>query len=346
MIYLDFFQLIIVIATCGISCFSDLKIGKIKNKILFTSTIISLIIIAIKIFAYQGVNLLAWGENLSVIVAFSFLLYATHIWAGGDSKLSIFIAISFPTNMYFIYNDKQFTLWIFLVVAFSLGIVYLFFESILNLIKNSKNFDRKKFFVTLKELSRRYIKSLIYLTFLNQIYMYFVQPHINVNGIVYFSFSLVFIYFVSKVKFLDTPTFVISFLIFDVLMMIITKNIAIVTYWQTYLLVLFFIVVRSFVFNYNYQRVNTEDVSKGMVLSRFDTLLFQKSKVKGLPDLSDETLKSRITEEEANSIKRWGKSKYGNPQVNIVRKIPFGVFVFVGVIAYSLLGVLQYCNLL
>ena len=81
---------------------------------------------------------------------------------------------------------------------------------------------------------------------------------------------------------------------------------------------------------YNYKTIPTEDVTEGMVLSGTDTLFMQQSRVKGLPALSDETLRSRITAEEADSVKRWGKSKYGKSEISIVRKIPFAAFLSIG----------------
>ena len=105
-------------------------------------------------------------------------------------------------------------------------------------------------------------------------------------------------------------------------------------------------ILKSFMSLYNYKAIPVEETSAGMVLSRTDTLFMQQSRVKGLPDISDETLRSRITADEAESIKRWGKSKYGKPQVTIVRKIPFAAFLSVGTIVYFLVGVLQFCGLL
>ena len=77
--------------------------------------------------------------------------------------------------------------------------------------------------------------------------------------------------------------------------------------------------------------------------SWYDFILFRGSAVlwiqsKGLPTTTDETTKSRITQEEADSIKRWEKSKYGKEQIMVVRYIPFAVFILIGMITY-LIGV-------
>ena len=73
-----------------------------------------------------------------------------------------------------------------------------------------------------------------------------------------------------------------------------------------------------------------------MILSYFAVQQFYGSRVKGLPQTTDETTKSRITEEEAQAILRWEKSKYGQEQIMVVRYIPFAVFILIGIVTYMI----------
>ena len=85
-----------------------------------------------------------------------------------------------------------------------------------------------------------------------------------------------------------------------------------------------------------YEEVQITDIKKGMILSMGASLLMQRSRVRGLPGISSEDLKSRLTEEETESIKRWAKSKKIESLL-IVKKIPFAVFIFLGFISYFLI---------
>ena len=154
------------------------------------------------------------------------------------------------------------------------------------------------------------------------------------------------VFVISRIKVLGNVWVIIGVAAFDVAMIIISHNFTIVTNWKNYLLVFLFMILKSFMSLYNYKTVSVEEVTSGMVLTRTDTLFMQRSRVKGLPAVSDETLKSRLTKDEADSVKRWGKSKYGKPQVSIVRKIPFAAFLSIGTVLYFLVGVLQFCGLL
>ena len=49
----------------------------------------------------------------------------------------------------------------------------------------------------------------------------------------------------------------------------------------------------------------------------------------GLPQISTEELKRRITDDEIESIKRWAKSRKIE-YVSIVKKIPFAIFLELG----------------
>ena len=106
-----------------------------------------------------------------------------------------------------------------------------------------------------------------------------------------------------------------------------------------YAIVLLAMLMRILISEYNYEEVDTCNIKKGMILSVSDTMLFVNSKIKGLPMLSTEDLRSRLTDEEANSVVKWGKSKIGKKTVKIVRKTPFAIFISLGVIIFVALGV-------
>jgi hypothetical protein len=90
---------------------------------------------------------------------------------------------------------------------------------------------------------------------------------------------------------------------------------------------------------YNYQSIPTAEVRSGQILSAATVLSFAPSQVKGLPTNCSEDIESKLTEEEAASVRRWEKSKYGRDSVVIVRKIPFAIFLGIGTVAMLVLEV-------
>ena len=105
---------------------------------------------------------------------------------------------------------------------------------------------------------------------------------------------------------------------------------------KIYLLVFVVLLIRLFVEKYNYQTIPTNKAEKGMVLAYSTILGFIPSSVQGLPkEKTTEDIRSRITADEAESIKRWENSKYGRAEITIVRKIPFAIFISIGAVIYT-----------
>ena len=90
---------------------------------------------------------------------------------------------------------------------------------------------------------------------------------------------------------------------------------------------------------YNYKEINVSELRPGMILSAQTVIGFAPSKVKGLPDTTFEDMRSRLTKDEVDSINRWKDSKYGSEKIVIVKKLPFAVFIFIGMIAYFIIRI-------
>lgn len=78
---------------------------------------------------------------------------------------------------------------------------------------------------------------------------------------------------------------------------------------ENYILVIVLLLCQMTIRTDLYERIKIADLKKGMILSMGSSMLMQGSRVRGLPGISSEDLKSRLTETEVNSIIRWGKGK-------------------------------------
>lgn len=78
-----------------------------------------------------------------------------------------------------------------------------------------------------------------------------------------------------------------------------------------------------------YQEVKICDLKKGMILSSISSMLMQNSRVRGLPPISSEDLRSRLTEEQVESIGRWASSR-NISAVTGCQENPFAMFIFAG----------------
>ena len=84
--------------------------------------------------------------------------------------------------------------------------------------------------------------------------------------------------------------------------------------FRIYIIVAIVLILRIISEKYNYMTIPTNTVKKGMVMSFSTIMCFAPSRIQGLPVSTTEDIRSRISEEEAESIKRWEKSKYGQEE--------------------------------
>ena len=100
---------------------------------------------------------------------------------------------------------------------------------------------------------------------------------------------------------------------------------------RVYALLAVILFLRMISDRYSYQMIPTSEVREGMVLSQKSILLLSASRIKGLPFYTTEDMRSRISEAEAESLHRWESSKYGQSEIEIVRKLPFAIFISIGI---------------
>ena len=128
-------------------------------------------------------------------------------------------------------------------------------------------------------------------------------------------------------------------MITDVVLMLVLSDISIKSLFsvKSIIIVAVVMIFREIADKYNYKEIKTDDIKEGQILSFKTVLCFNASKVKGLPITTTEDFRSRITSEQAESIKKWKNSKNGQDTITIVRKLPFAIFITIGTIAFVML---------
>lgn len=105
---------------------------------------------------------------------------------------------------------------------------------------------------------------------------------------------------------------------------------------ENYILVILLLFCQMTIRTSLYEEVKICNLKKGMILSGISSMLMQNSRVRGLPPVSSEDLRSRLTEEQVASIGRWASSR-NIMTVTVVRKIPFAMFIVAGFLSYFII---------
>lgn len=332
--------LIFIIIILGInSSYTDIKRGKIYNKHLIIFFIPGVIF---QIFYLSGSNFVAvkmYLINLISAIFFSIIMYAFKIWAAGDAKLVMLIISLMPMEMYRSNPKNVFPGFSIIVLIFLCGFSYLILESLFLYIKDRfLNVGRKNVkYIDIEELKKivlRIIFAWIISINLNRLIVHFFKSFYLYNLGLYMVLNALLILYLTRytnnkkifywITILGTLTYVFSTVYLG------TGNVHLNVKLMVFVIIL--ILFRNLCGKYNYKKVSVENLKIGMLLSAGTILNFYNSKIKGLPKDYSESMNSRLTDEEIESIKLWQKSKNGLNEVVIVRKIHFAPFIFLGTI--------------
>ena len=132
---------------------SDLKEGRVYNKILFRYTLLGFVLDVLYFGYFARDLLLIYIINIGVLAVISLILFFTHSFAGGDCKLTVVMAILYPANYYVVYGKTCMTLYFALCLAILYGYLYLLGISVFSLIKGRVRLT--------KEYVKRYMETFL-----------------------------------------------------------------------------------------------------------------------------------------------------------------------------------------
>ena len=340
-IFLEALMMTLLSVVLIYSSYTDCKYGLIYNSYLQKAVIPAIAVGALYYFLSDGTYFFLALENLILLAIVALGFYGLNIWAGGDSKLLLFIGLCIPGRIYALQPGLELSGMLIVEGAFVFAFVWLICRGLFLGIRNGDIFRIKKRDIPYKRILASYfmivgIIQVVDIFIRPMIAGFFIQEHIACMGI----YCMLILGLISirdrmtTVKITFTAALIWLALVLGVLFGTINFQISIG--WRIMPLVLVFalILLRMILEKYNYRVIPTAEVKAGQILSLATVMDFSRSRVQGLPQGMTEDLRSRITEKEAESVRRWEHSKYGKSQIVIVQKLPFGIFLAMGVLAF------------
>ncbi|GEA31255.1 hypothetical protein [Clostridium diolis] len=336
------FLILCLLAISVMTFITDFNHGKILNRhlkiFMKVGFIIQLLYSLYLIFYEKQIHFFSgYFINLFIGTFVSICLYYFDIWGAGDSKYVMLMLLISPVNI-FMENDAIAIhgLMIF-VITFAIAFIYLFGESLYFFIKEVPALKNKKAFNidSAKEFIINWIVSYSFITIIYKSINLISRGFLVVNMmLVRFSIMLIMFYFLDKIRKKRIGILIVILAILSNILDYFINGYAssFIINYKILLFILAVIVIRNLCSRYNYKKIKTDSVKAGMILSAGTFVGFFNSRVKGLPKFQSESIRSKITSEEAESVRRWANSKYGQEYVYIVRQIPFAPFISLGAI--------------
>lgn len=333
MVALELCFLCLIVALCYLCTKSDLTAGMIYNKILGGFLILAILLDAVYYGLFVRDMTIEFLINVGIVAAVSLYLFYSHTFAGGDCKMMIVLSLLFPARWYWCLGTSNATLIFVIAFAIFAGYCYLLGYSVIAIITKRVPMTLNYVREYLMNFLKSYVSAIVYIYLFNfgisLLYAQGFEMNIWIPRILCILVSwCVSKYPAFKKWFIFVPASGIVIAI-----SIITKSLPISLNPESYVLVLVLLLCQMTIRTTIYEKVEVSQLKKGMILTTFSSIPMQSSITKGLPGVSTEDLKSRLTEDEITSIKIWAKATH-TETLTIVKKIPFAIFISIGVLLY------------
>ena len=331
--FFEILSLCLSVVLCILCTKSDIQDGLIYNKVLMIFLIAAIVIDVVYYSFFAQALFWDFLFNVLIVAAFSLYLFFSHSFGGGDCKMIIVLSLLYPAEYYL--TIKNYNLTFILVLGFAIfaGYIYLLINSIRAIAtkKTSITFDYVKNYLI--DFLKRYIAAMIYIVLLNSLIILCEQANININIWVSRCACIIIAWCVGHYAIFKNIILQCVALAATVVISLITKIVPISFNPENYIIILVLMLCQMIIRPTIYERINVDQLKKGMILTTLSSVLMQSSITKGLPNVSTEDLKSRLTTDEVESIKIWAKATHTN-ELTIVKKIPFAIFISIGLVGY------------
>ena len=322
--------LLCIMTITGCACsYKDIKYGVVPNRWLLRGAILALIIQS----AYIGLGALeyfnGWALSLFFASGFAILLYASGIWAAGDVKLFVFMFLCIPGRLL---DSGGLTYAVVpYIYIFVPAVLWIAGDTIVQIVTCAERFNSER--MHLKDIPYM-ITVMIEITVLQIIVWGLAPEFCSENELFIAVVMLACAYWFGRSKWMKNKTVIAVFVLVMLGFMHFDLWVYTPAEWWVYAVVAGVMLFQNVASAYNYRRIPTNEVRRGMILSSGTVLTLSRSHVKDLPTNAAEDMSARLSEVEAQAVRRWEHSKHGTTSVIIVRKIPFASLVTLGMVLW------------
>lgn len=331
--WMELIYLLVMISLCVVVIKSDLFEGMVYNRTLLIYGVIAVVLDIVYYGFFQREMVIPFLINSLVVSITALILFYTHCFAGGDCKLLMILVLLFPANCYMTYGNSLITMVFTIGFAVFYGYIYLLVSSLYLLFKKKNSMSKSYVKNSLFVFAKSFFCAMIYISGVNLIIRLIAMQGMNISvwiiRIICIGCSLL----VGKKPIFRKKWMLSIGIVIDIMLSIMLKMIPFSIHPENYILVIALLICQLTIRTSLYEEIPVEKLKKGLILSMGTSMMMQSSRIRGLPGISSEDLRDRLTEAEAESVKRWAKGKKIE-KITTVRKIPFAAFIACGFISY------------
>jgi len=344
MIVLETCLMFLLFAILVYAAYTDCRTSQIHNKLIIRGILAAVALDIPYYLIFARSYFVSFLLNLLMMTLIAFFFYLYHLWAAGDSKLFFVVALCIPGKLYSFWEIGSVPSFVILILVFSIAFIYVIIESIILGVKNKDLFQFSVGEVDYFGVLVSYLAMVAASIIVNWGLWRLFSRQLEYNTVLSFAVSFFVVLTLIQIRnHLDRKGLVTAAAVGWALILLLAAlgqykfNAGVdVRSWIIVLVVMCFRMIAE---KYNYKVIPTSEIKAGQILSAVSIAGFRASKVQGLPTGTTEDLRSRLTVDEAESVRRWENSRTGKPYVIIVRKIPFAMFIGIGTALFILIEV-------
>lgn len=321
------------IILCGYSVFSDIREGIIKNRVLLCFAILAIVFDVPYYFFFSRGTARSFLLNALAVAAFCLILFYTHSLAGGDCKLCIVLAMLYPGRFYLSLDGNSITLIMAVCFAILWGYFYLLALALSAVFSGKTKLTAQYVKSTLAAFAKSYCRAIVYISALNVLFLMAGSAGALIPELIQCLLCLLLAWLGNRTVVLKNTRVIIITAVSVVCLSFYFKIMPVTVNVESYTFAFGLLLVQMMIQTVLYKDIPVNELKKGMILTELTSFMMQGAKIKGLPGVSFEDLRSRLTDSEIASIKKWADCN-GVVSVSIVRKFPFAIFVTLGFVTY------------
>lgn len=336
MIYTEIALGTVLLALCVVNSISDCTKGVIYNKVLLWISIFAVLADGLYYGFFVTDLLKEFLLNLAIVTTISLILFYTHSFAGGDCKFTIVCALLYPARFYVVYGKTNLTLIFAICIAMFLGYAFLVIAAAAGLVTRRNKISGNYIKAYLLNFLKSFVFATVYISLLVIAAEVFQQKVFDFNVWILRILCITLAWCVGKFSFFKKWYAVIPAYAVLVFLCVWKKTLPFSTDFGSYAFAFLLMICQMIGKTNLYYDVPVCEIKPGMILSTMSSAIMQGSRVRGLPGLSREDLRDRLTEEQVDSIIRWARSRQIEV-LAVVKKIPFAIFISLGFLCYFLI---------
>ena len=322
--------LLLMLVLGSVCAVQDLRRGIVPNRCIALGGIAACVLQGVSLICFSRDFAQWWLVNMLLGDVLAVCLYAAGLWAAGDAKLFMLMYLCVPARLI-----EACTLSCAIIPYCFIFVPAFFFilaDSFVQALRRAERFDSGRR-LSLQDI-RGFLAIMVEITAWQALSCSIFPAFWEENAFFASALMMVLAYACSGRAFFQRGLVVaLHALILCALAVMGMWRFSAAPWWMVGVTLLCLAAGR-WASGYNYRRIPTGDVRAGMILSAGTVLSFRVSHVKELPQDAREDMKARLTEAQAQAVRRWEKSRHGKDTVVILRKLPFAVLISAGFVGW------------